>query len=240
VGTLRHAELARLGERPFAHRGLHGGAVVENSRAAFEAAIEGGWGIELDVQTSADGEAFVFHDYELDRLTEGTGPVVGRTSDQLRAIRLRGSGETIPSLAEVLDLIGGRCGLLIEVKSPRQRLAAVCSAVERALEGYSGAAAIMSFNPSVGRWFALRAKERLRGLVVTESGKKGLRGRIERALAFRWSSAEFLAYDIRDLPSAFAARRGVPVFTWTVRTGEERDRAARHADQIIFEDLSRG
>jgi glycerophosphoryl diester phosphodiesterase len=93
----------------------------------------------------------------------------------------------------------------------------------------------MSFNPEVARWFSAHAPRVLRGLVVTENGKRGLRGRLERAFAFWRSGAQFLAYDIRDLPSRFARKRRVPVFTWTVRSEADRARAALHADQIIYE-----
>jgi len=211
---------------------------VENSRDAFEAAIAAGHGIELDVQASRDAEAMVFHDYKLDRLTGETGEVIARDSADLGRIRLSGTEETIPTLAEILALIGGRGPVLIEVKAPERKVARLCLAVSRALDGYWGPVGVMSFNPEVARWFALRSPAVLRGLVVTESGRKGLRGRIERWLAFRRAGAQFLAYDIRDLPSPFVAARqsrGSPVFTWTVRSEEERARAARHADQIIYE-----
>ncbi len=94
----------------------------------------------------------------------------------------------------------------------------------------------MSFNPNIGHWFAKNAPDVLRGLVATEQGK-GWRGRLERPLALWRSRADFLAYDIRDLPSRFAATSGLPVLTWTVRTQADRERAAAHADQIIFEEL---
>ncbi|HEX8480713.1 MAG TPA: glycerophosphodiester phosphodiesterase family protein [Allosphingosinicella sp.] len=234
----RKAELDRLGAVPFAHRGLHGGARVENSTGAIAAAVAQGYGVELDVQLSRDGEAMVFHDYELDRLTGEQGPVSGRTAGQLQAIRLAICGEAIPRLADALEAIGGRTPLLIELKAPETGIARLCSAVAAALAGYSGPVGIMSFDPRVGRWFARRAPGLLRGLVVTESGRRGPRGRIERRLALWWAQADFLACDIRDLPSRFAGaarRRGLPVYTWTVRSDSDRARAAAHADQIIFE-----
>ena len=234
----RLSELERLGAVPFAHRGLHGGALVENSGGAIAAAVAQGWGVELDVQLSADGEAMVFHDYELDRLTMEQGPVARRTAAELQAIRLRVGDAVMPRLAEILQTVAGRVPLLIEVKSRGRRSAPLCAAVARALEAYGGPVGVMSFNPQVPGWFERHAPEVLRGLVVTEQGKKGLRGRIERLLASWRSRADFLAYDIRDLPSGFAAgarRRGLPVFTWTVRSDSDRARAAAHADQIIFE-----
>ncbi|HEY0149987.1 MAG TPA: glycerophosphodiester phosphodiesterase family protein [Allosphingosinicella sp.] len=231
-------DLERLGAQPFAHRGLHGEGRQENSRAAFRAAIAAGHGIELDVQLSRDGDAVVFHDYRLDRLTGEAGDVGARTADQLGAIRLSGTDETIPTLREVLELVGGRVPVLIEVKAPNRQVARLCLAVFRALAGYRGPVGVMSFNPEVPRWFAAHAPKLPRGLVVTESGTRGLRGRFERRFAWWRSGAQFLAYDVRDLPSRFTKKRRkkrVPVFTWTVRSDEEWDRAALHADAAIFE-----
>ena len=222
---------------PFAHRGLHGGGLIENSRGAFAAAIAAGHGIELDVRATSDGHAIVFHDATLDRLAEGTGKVEGRTAAELQALRLTGTDETIPGLPDTLDRIDGRVPLLIEVKAPDRNVAPICLAVFLALEGYRGPVGIMSFNPEVGRWFRLRAPHVTRGLVVTETGKPR-RGVVERRLALWRSKPDFLAYDIRDLPSRFAARaraRGIPVFTWTCRSPEDEARARLHADQIIHE-----
>jgi glycerophosphoryl diester phosphodiesterase len=233
----RQSDLRGLIAKPFAHRGLHGKGRVENSRAAFEAAIAAGHGIELDVQASADGEAIVIHDYELERLTEGFGTVRTLGAAELGRIRLKGSDETIPNLVEVLALVGGRAPLLIEVKSPGRRVAALSRAVIRALAGYEGPVAVMSFNPGIGRRLALLAPRLLRGLVITEQGKRWRR-LWERPLSLWRAKPDFLAYDIRDLPSRFAAARrakGMPVLTWTVRTPQDRARAAEHADQIIYE-----
>jgi glycerophosphoryl diester phosphodiesterase len=234
----RRAELAALGAVPFAHRGLHGGGRVENSNGAFRVAAEAGYGIELDVQLSRDSWPMVFHDERLDRLTNKSGPLAALTAAELRAIRLYTGNEVMPTLGEALEIIGSRVPVLIEVKAPDRRVGPLCEAVAKALGGYGGPVGVMSFNPEVGAWFGRRAPERLRGLVVSEQGKKGLRGRLERRLALWRSRADFLAYDIRDLPSRFAAAaraRGMPVYTWTVRREADRARAAASADQIIFE-----
>jgi len=229
----------RLTSAPFAHRGLHGGMVVENSRAAFEAAIARGHGIELDVQASRDGEAFVFHDADLERLTEESGRVAAKTASELKTVRLRGTQETIPTLPQVLQLIASRVPLLIEVKAEDRRVVPLCLSVFRALDGYRGPVGVMSFNPEVGFWLARHAPRITRGLVVTQQGKRRLRGGLERRLALWRSKPDFLAYDIRDLPAPMALRarrRGIPVFTWTCRGESDRERAARYADQIIYED----
>lgn len=222
---------------PFAHRGLHGGGLVENSLGAFEAAIAAGQGIELDVRITRDAHAVVFHDAELGRLTDASGLVDRRSVAELTKIELRGTSETIPSLSEALRLIGGRVPLLIELKAPDQRVAPLCLAVLHALEGYRGPVGVMSFNPEVGRWFRLHGPRVTRGLVVTEAGKRR-RGGLKRRLALWRSRPDFLAYDVRDLPSLFAARarsRGIPVFTWTCRSSDDEDKARAHADQIIHE-----
>lgn len=230
--------IAGLTETPYAHRGLHGSGRIENSRAAFEAAIAAGHGIELDVQASADGEAIVIHDYDLGRLTGSRGKVAALTAAQLGAIGLAGTDEMLAPLSDILALIAGRVPLLIELKLRDRRVGRLCNAVRRALEGYRGTVGVMSFNPEVGRWFARHAPHLARGLVVTEADKKGIRGRLERHLFLWRARSDFLAYDIRDLPSRFAASqraRGLPVMTWTVRSPEERARAVTHADQIIYE-----
>ena len=233
----RQGGLAALIARPFAHRGLHGPGRIENSRAAFAAAIAAGSGIELDVQASADGQAMVFHDADLARLADARGALAAWSAAELGQFRLQGSDERIPTLVEILALIGGRAPLLIEVKSPKRAVGALCRSVAAALQSYIGAVGVMSFNPEVGHWFARHAPERLRGLVVTEQGK-GLKGLVERPLALWRSRADFLAYDIRDLPSRFAdaqRAKGMPVLTWTVRSLADRARAAEHASQIIYE-----
>ena len=227
----------------FAHRGLHGagktGNVPENSREAFRLAVAGGMGIECDIQRSGDGQPMVFHDWELDRLTDESGPLAKRSAAELGAVSLLGGDEGIPTLRQVLDLVDGRVPILIEIKSRRgYHVAASCLAVRRTLEGYRGPHAVMSFDPRVPRWFARQSPLTVRGLVVTEENDKALAGRIRRRLSLWKARPDFLAYDIRDLPSRFAAaqrRRGLPVATWTVRSAEHRERAAQHADAPIAE-----
>lgn len=234
-----------LGTQAFAHRGLHSKTLLENSRAAFQAAIERGLGIELDIQPAAGGEPFVFHDSSLDRLTDETGRFAARTAAELSQIKLKGMNETIPRLAEILRLVAGRVPILIEVKtnatSP-QTVGTLAMAVRREMEGYRGQVGVMSFNPHVGAWFAEHAPRVARGLVVTEEkdgrGWSRIKGRLARHIALWRAKPVFLAYDIRDLPSSFAAsqrKRGLKLLTWTVRTAEQERTALECADEIIFE-----
>jgi glycerophosphoryl diester phosphodiesterase len=233
------SRVAWLDAVTYAHRGLHGGGVPENSQAAFAAAMARGMGIECDVLRSSDGVAMVFHDWELDRLTGESGRVKDRSAEALGRIALSGSSEGIPTLRQVLDRVNGQVPILIEVKTRADRpVAALCLAVRRVLEGYQGPHAVMGFDPRVARWFATHSPLTLRGLVVTEENDKALAGRIRRHLALWHARPDFLAYDIRDLPSRFAASqraRGLPVLTWTVRSAEHRARAETHADAAIAE-----
>ncbi|MDP3675696.1 MAG: glycerophosphodiester phosphodiesterase family protein [Novosphingobium sp.] len=233
------ARVGWLGQHTYAHRGMHGGGRVENSPSAFAAAIERSLGIECDVQRSRDGQAVVFHDWDLDRLTGEIGAVKARDAAELGTITLTASGDTIPTLSKLLAQIGGRVPLLIEIKSKREvRFAPLCFAVRRALEGYRGPVAVMSFDPRAVGWFARHAPHVVRGLVVTEEGSRTLSGQFRRHLSLWQSKAEFLAYDVRDLPSRFAAAqrsRGLPLLTWTVRNEELAERARAYADAPIAE-----
>ncbi len=230
--------------KTYAHRGLHGSGVPENSPAGFALAIERGLGIECDVQRTADGQAVVFHDWELDRLTGETGPVIERRAGDLAKIALTGSDDYIPTLRQFLDQVAGRAPLLIELKSKREvRSAPLCLAVRRALEGYRGQVAVMSFDPRVPRWFARHSPRIAHGLVVTENGNRTLLARIKLHLAFWQGRPQFLAWDVRDLPSRFVEaqrRRGFPVLTWTVRSAELAARAAECADGPIAEGAGLG
>lgn len=230
--------VAFLKGQPYAHRGLHGKGVLENSPAAFEAAIKLGHGIECDVQAAEDGRAFVFHDYDLDRLTERSGPIANLRAEDIDQIALRGGHGKIPRLRETLEQIAGRVPVLIEIKSRNRRVGPLCLSVRRALEGYGGKAAIMSFNPLVSAWFRSNGNHIVRGLVVTEEHGKNWRGRIARHRNLWIAKPDFLAYDIRDLPSRFAAAqraRGLPVVTWTVRSAEQEKTASRYADEPVYE-----
>lgn len=235
-------DLAFLTARPYAHRGLHGAGGIENSPSAFAAAIRAGHGIELDVQLTSDGEAAVFHDTDLKRLTGSPGRLADHSAAELAAIRLIGGTDTIPTLRSVLELIGGQAPLLIEIKTPGRECGRLCRAVARALAGYQGPVAVMGFNPQVARWFRRHAPDIAHGLVVSEEGPKTFTEKLVKA-AKRIGSViiarpDFLAYDVRSLASSLPRRlraHGVPVLTWTVRTPADRERAETFADQIIYE-----
>lgn len=238
-----------LVRRPIAHRGLHDRAAgrIENSAAAALAAVEHGFAIECDVQLTADGEAVVFHDATLDRLTAGSGPVAGRTAAELAATRLSGTRDAIPSLAAVLALVAGRVPVICEVKSGfdgDMRLADRAAAVAA---DYPGPLALKSFDPAVVAHLRARALPFPLGIVAEaayddpEWAALSVTRRRDLAemLHFAETRPDFLSYRVGDLPHAVPhlcrVAIGLPVMTWTVRTPEQRQRAASWADQMVFE-----
>ncbi|WP_232829410.1 glycerophosphodiester phosphodiesterase family protein [Tropicimonas sp. IMCC34043] len=236
---------------PLAHRGLHDSARQrpENSRAAFAAAIAAGYGIECDLQLSADGQAMVFHDATLERLTDTTGPVQARTAGQLAAIPLRGDTEGIPDFAGVLTLVDGRVPLLVELKDQTGMLGPEGGALERAaadaVRGYPGPLAFMSFNPHSVARIADLAPEVPRGLTTcafAPADWPGLpddrRAELAAIADFDRVGASFVSHQASDLAAApvVALRRaGVPILCWTIRSAQEQGSARKLADNITFE-----
>ncbi len=226
-----HAAVRALIERPIAHRGLHAcgdpDGPVENSIAAATAAIAGGYGIECDIQLAADGEAMVFHDDRLERLTAGSGAVADHASTVLSTMALRGGAERIPTLGAFLAAIAGRAPLVIEIKSaPRgaQRL------VERALalvHAYSGPVCLESFDEAIVAACIARGAPCPVGRVGPSEG-----GDADPAVATR---CDFISWSVDRLDEATARYPGVPLTTWTVRTPAQHAAAARHGAQIVFE-----
>jgi glycerophosphoryl diester phosphodiesterase len=223
----------------YAHRGLHSAGVPENSRAAAEGAIAAGMGIECDIQMSRDNVPLVFHDWELDRLTKENGKVAARSADDLCRIPLLGTSETIWLLTELLDLIGGRVPLLVEVKAqPHFSIAEPCIAIAKALADYRGPLAVMSFDLRIGEWFAKHAPEVTRGLVITDTLDHGYKSAWRAPKAMERAAPDFLASDVRDIPNALTSlwrESGRPLLTWTVRTPELRAHALTQADALIAE-----
>jgi glycerophosphoryl diester phosphodiesterase len=236
--------------RPFAHRGLHdaAGGRVENSMPAFEAAAAAGYGIELDVQLSADGVAMVFHDATLDRLTEARGPVRACGAEALAALRLGGTGDRIPTLAAVMARIGGRVPCLVELKDQSGDLGPgdgrLEAAVAHDLAVHEGHVAVMSFAPDmVGRLAALSPAVP-RGLTSDAFAPDAWPGVPEDRLAALRRidvdavGAAFVSHDRRDLGTPRLAElraQGVPIVAWTVRSPAEAAKARSAAAAITFE-----
>ncbi len=238
-----------LTARPVAHRGLHDAArgIIENMPGAAEAAISGNFAIECDVQLSADGEAMVHHDSALGRLTEGSGTLLDMTAAQLRAVKFKNTSERMMSLGELCALVKGRVPLVIEAKSHFDGDRKLAKRMAEVLASYSGPAVGMSFDPD--QVLALRELMPAlpRGVVAQrtyseadwpEATAAQRKGMLHLRHAFR-TRPHFVAYWVNQLPAPapWIARNvfGLPLLTWTVRTPEQRQRAARYADQMIFE-----
>lgn len=223
----------------YAHRGLHGPDVPENSLAAAEGAIARGMGIECDIQRSRDDHPIVFHDWDLARLTGETGETEHRTAEALEQLRLLGTDQHPVRLARFLDVIAGRVPLLIEIKSmPGYDVEWSCASVAWLLDGYQGDVAVMSFDPRAPEWFAHNAPQITRGLVGTDTHLNGFEGVWRSPEAIAQAQPDFLAIDVRDLarPEAAAWRAGgKPLLTWTVRSPETRATGLALADALIAE-----
>lgn len=242
------AEFTRL---PLAHRALHKRAErrPENSPAAIKAALAAGYGIEIDVQGTADGQAVVFHDEWMERLTEATGFVKDYTAAELGRIRLRDGDDSIPTLPEVLALVAGRAPLLIEIKDQTDRMAETDgrleAAVAKALAGYEGPVAVMSFNPHAVANMARLAPLIPRGITTAAYDHAGWAplspNRCDelRAIAdYDRVGACFISHEAADLASPRVAQlkaQGATILCWTVISAKMEAEARKVADNVTFE-----
>ena len=218
------------GQHGFAHRGLHGvDPFVENSRNAFLAALEWGAGIECDLRLTADGQMVVFHDADATRLCKD--PLFIAQSTLADVQRLLVGGHPPLGLGELLDLVAGRVPLLLEVKAESDHWRSG-PALLTALGTYAGPFGVMSFDPRIARWLKTNAPDVRRGLVVRDRLPP-----MKRWFAMKIADPQFLAVDVAALgkPWVARARTRMPVYSWTVRTPDQRRLAAAYADVPIWE-----
>jgi glycerophosphoryl diester phosphodiesterase len=222
--------------------------VIENSASAVEAAAAAGYGVEVDVQLSGDGEAVVFHDETLDRLTAEHGSLAARTAGELTGIPLSGSaaGDRIWRLSDLLELVGGRVPLIVEMKSRWDGDAGLAPRVAALLARYEGAVAAKSFDPAAIAALRQLAPTLPRGIIGCRFEASGW-GFLPAAKRFglrnltHWpmTRPDFLSWRVHDLPNrpvGLAGRLGrIPVMAGTIREPAEQARAMVHADQMLFE-----
>ena len=227
-----------------AHRGLWSPTgAPENSLAAFQAACAHDYGIELDVQLSADGEAMVFHDPTLERMTGEVGRVSDHHTAELVKLKLKGTDETIPTLAEALAVVGHRAMVMIELKTPYGEVGPLEKRVTEILVDHSGPIAVIGFNPYSHAWFAAHHPQILRGLDSYSYRNNETLAREQRAAYAALehvglAKPHFLALGLDIVggePAQKLRARGMPVVAWTVRDAEQQTICAAHADNIIFE-----
>lgn len=227
--------------KPVAHKGLWapGSQRPENSLAAFAAAANAGHPIELDVQLSADGRVVVFHDYTLSRMTGRGGRLAEMPLAQLRQARLMGGSETIPELADVLNLVDDRVPLFVEIKNEGE-VGKLEDAVAKHLSAYGGRAVVMSFNPYSLARVAKTAPRIIRGQLSGSFNNEDLAWYkvfiLRNLLMNRVSKPDFIAYEIAQMPNAVTRMqkwRGRPLVGWTAQTPAQYRRMRDYCDQLI-------
>ncbi|MEH7827951.1 glycerophosphodiester phosphodiesterase family protein [Gemmobacter denitrificans] len=236
---------------PIAHRALHDRAAgrPENSPGAIRAAVAAGYGIEIDLQLSADGVAMVFHDERLDRLTGATGWVKDHSADDLGAIRLTDAEDGIPTLAQVLQLVAGQVPLLIEVKdqtlTPGGCIGPLEQATATALAGYAGPVALMSFNPDSVAELSRLCPGLPRGLTTGAYDYEGyaplppaICDHLRAIPDYDRVGACFISHEAKDLARPRVAElkaQGAAILCWTIRSPEAEAEARRYAQNVTFE-----
>ena len=237
-------EMKKFKSRLYAHRGLHNEERAENSMSAFKAAVDAGYGIELDIRLSKDGKLVVFHDDTLDRVCGREGKVIDFTAEELADFKLNGTNDGVPLFSNVLSLVDGKVPLLVEIKeNPGD--SAVSKAACEMLKEYKGDFIVESFNPLSLKTVKENMPEITRGLLSHryyeyEQYKKPLYFALQALLLNFLCRPAFIAYDHRHA-KAFGLRfiRGffdVPTLAWTVRSAEEEAIARKNGfDGIIFE-----
>jgi glycerophosphoryl diester phosphodiesterase len=246
---------AWLVQRPIAHRGLHDKAkgVIENTLQAAQAAIASGFAIECDLQMSADGEAIVFHDETLDRLTDASGPLAARSAAEIAKVRIRGADEPPPTWAAFLEAVGGRTAIVCELKSRFDGDWRIADRVAALARSFDGPLAFKSFDHDLVAYLRLR-RPRMRdeapcpiGIVAEASYDDQDWAALSAEQKRDWTDfdhfdlarPDFLSWNVDDLPHRipFLVREltHAPVMAWTVRTAPQREAAHKWADQIVFE-----
>ena len=225
-----------LRTRPFAHRGLHDASkkIYENTLSACRLAMNAGYNMEVDLQPSCDGVPMVFHDYTLDRLTNTTGDIRNHSAQALKNLSIMDSDDHIPTLQELLDLIQGKAGILLELKGKIGSDDGFVEAVSKALEGYEGDVAIMSFHHHILDDARAFAPDVSLGLTAEGDDK----AYDMHAEICNRANPSFVSYEVDNLDCRFVSEfllSGRPLISWTVRSEEDAAFSAKYADQPTFE-----
>ena len=245
-GRKGHPGLKALQGWAYAHRGLHGNGRPENSMAAFRAALEGDYGIELDIHLLKDGNLAVIHDSLLKRTTGAEGKIEDLTTDELKHYRLEGTEETIPTFRELLELYNGKAPLIVELKPVENNHAALTETACNMLETYPGPYCIESFDPRCVHWLKKNRPDIIRGQLSENFVKTSktlplwLRFVLTHNLANFLTRPDFIAYKFahrNQTPSNFLCRRlwGTQGVSWTIKNKADFDTAKQEGWLPIFE-----
>lgn len=224
--------------KKIAHRGFHSEDVPENSMTAFARAIEKNYAIELDVQITRDNIVVVFHDYDLVRMTGVNKEIENCTYDEIKDLKLKNTEEKIPTLKDVLKLVNGRVGLLIEIKNngiPGK----LEKEVVKILKNYKGHYMVQSFNILTLIWFKKNAPKIIRGKLAAKSKTK-ISDKISEMFLYMAAKPHFLSYKFEDINwkvNNLCALRQMKLLAWTIRTESEYKEASKKYKGIIFENI---
>ena len=241
-----HPGLEALRGWNYAHRGLHGNGIPENSMAAFRAALDHGYGIELDVHLLKDGNLAVIHDSLLNRTSGLPGRVEDLTTQELKNYRLEGTEETIPEFMDVLTLYNGKAPLIIELKPTDGNHAALTEAVCNMMKTYKGAYCLESFDPRCIQWLRKNRPEEIRGVLAYDyvHSRSNLPDYLKFLLTHYLMNfqcvPDFVAYQYKDRKATVSntlCRKlwKADAVTWTLQTKEEYDIAVKEGWIPIFE-----
>ena len=240
-----HPGLSDLQGWRYAHRGLHGAGVPENSMAAFRKALDMGYGMELDVHLLKDGSLAVLHDHSLKRTANADISIEDLTADQLQNYRLEGTDEPIPLFSQVLALTAGRAPLIVELKSTTGNYAALTEAAVTMLDGYQGIYCIESFDPRCIGWLRKHRPEIIRGQLAENffRSKGGMHPILKLLMSWQLTHfltlPDFVAFKYRDRKNigTFLSRKlwGAQGVSWTLKTPEELETAEKEGWLPIFE-----
>jgi glycerophosphoryl diester phosphodiesterase len=243
TGRTGHKGLRKLRGWGYAHRGLHGNGVPENSMLAFRKALEGGYGIEFDVHLMKDGNLAIIHDSSLKRTAGADVLIEDLTVEDLENYRLEGTDEKIPLFSELLDLYAGKAPLIIELKAHGNH-AELSKAVCDAMEGYKGVYCMESFDPRVVQWLRKNRPEIIRGQLASNffrgSGKMPfiLKLLMTSHLTSFLTCPDFIAYKFADRKSTLSlwfCRKQMESVTWTITSQADHDTAVQEGWIPIFE-----
>lgn len=246
TGRRNHKGLQALRGWSYAHRGLHGHGVPENSMEAFRRAKAAGYGVELDIHLLADGNLAVIHDAALKRTTGAVGHIEDLTTQQLKDYHLGGTEQTIPEFRQVLDLFAGEAPLIVELKCVNNNYAALCNAACDMLDSYSGNYCMESFDPRCIRWLKENRPDIVRGQLA-ENYLLNINSKIPWVLQFALKNnmlnfltmPDFIAYKFQDRNSIgnWICRRfwKIQGVTWTLKDQKEYDIAVKEGWIPIFE-----
>lgn len=226
--------------RNYAHRGLHSRdkIIPENSIRAFKLATQKGYGIELDVQLSKDGQVVVFHDENLSRMCGINGRIDSYTYSQLKRLPLNGSSsDHIPLLSEVLDTVNGNTPLIVELKNCKKNTE-LCKKTYSLIQQYDGPVCIESFNPFIVNWFRKNAPQILRGQLAACSDEYDTSIALARFILSHCflnfvARPQFIAYQLTKKPLTIKLmeKLGAMKVCWTSKMRDNE----QNNDMVIFE-----